>query len=134
MKNDLINKGTNNYPSIIKGAILHILVTAVFVFLFALVMYFTESGYDYATLFATISVAAGTLASAFYIGRKIGSKGLLLGAATGGITFALVTLVSLIVDKGGITSNTLFHFIIILLSGLIGGVLGVNRTQNKKYI
>ena len=50
------------------------------------------------------------------------------------VTFAVVTLVSLIVDDGGFTQNTIFHFVIIMLASLIGAILGVNKTSNKKYI
>lgn len=116
------------------AALLGIVVTAAFMALFAVVMYMAQIGSEYSPVLATVSLAAGTLAAAFYAARKIGKRGLLIGLATGGITFVLVTLISLIVDKGGITYNTLFHLIILMLSSLIGGVLGVNKKDNRKYI
>jgi len=119
---------------IIKSAIIEIVVTAIFIFIFATVMFFTESAYNYATVFATAAIAFGSLAAAFYVANKVGSRGFLTGLITGGITFIVVTLISLFLDKGAITQNTLFHFIIIILSSLIGGILGVNKAANKKYI
>ena len=58
------------------------------------------------------------------------SNGIIIGA----ICFITVTLIALIISKGGFTANTLFHLIIFLLSGIIGGIVGVNRKNNRKYI
>lgn len=118
----------------IGAGILAILVTAAFMAIFAVVMYIAQIGSEYSPVLATVSLAAGTFAAAFYAARKIGKRGLFTGLITGGIIFILITLISLIVDKGGITYNTLFHFIIIMLSALIGGVMGVNKKANRNYI
>ena len=128
------NKSAFNYGLIIKTVLLNIIITALFIFLFAVVMYFAQKGYEYATILATVSLAAGSLISAFYAAKRIGKKGFLVGLTVGGITFLIITLISLFVDKGSITINTLFHLIIIMLSALIGGIIGVNKAANKKYI
>ena len=119
---------------ILKSAIIETLVTAVFIFIFSAVMFLTESAYNYATVFATASIAIGSLAAAYYAAKTVGKRGFLTGVATGGITFLIITIISLILDKGEVTSNTLFHFIIIMLSSLIGGIFGVNKDKNKKII
>lgn len=122
------------YSIYLKSFIIELAVTAAFVLAFAFVMYLFEAGYKYAAVFATISIAAGTFFASLYAARNIGSKGFMTGTVIGGLTFLLVTLISLIVDDGGLTYNTLFHFIIIMLSALIGGITGVNRRNNRKYI
>ncbi|MEE1074050.1 MAG: TIGR04086 family membrane protein [Acutalibacteraceae bacterium] len=134
MKKDYEKKNSFNYGLIIKTAILNIITTAAFIFIFAVVMYLAQTGYEFATVFATVSLAAGSLVSAFYLARKIGKKGFLVGLLVGGAEFIIVTLISMFVDKGGITVNTLFHLIIILLSSLIGGIVGVNKAGKQKYI
>lgn len=134
MKQDYEKKNGFNYGLIIKTAIFNIITTAVFIFLFAVVMYIAQTGYEYATVFATVSLAAGGFVSAFYLAKKIAKKGFLVGLLVGGAEFIIVTFISLFADKGGITVNTLFHLIIIMLSALIGGILGVNKAANKKYI
>ena len=128
------NEGFNKFAIPITAALLGVIVTAVFMALFAVIMYVAQIGSEYSPVLATVALAAGTLAAAFYAARKIGKRGLLTGLITGGTAFALVTLISLIVNKGGITYNTLFHFIIIMLSALIGGVMGVNKKDIRKYI
>ncbi len=134
MKAKLDKFGGINLGFILKTVILGVVTTSIFILLFSVFMYLSQMGYEYATVFATVALATGTFVSAFYAAKKIGNKGFLTGIIVGLITFLTVTVISLIVDKGSITSNTLFHFIIIMLSALIGGIMGVNRAANKKYI
>ena len=124
----------NKYSVFIKAFIIEAIITAVGVLVFAVIMYFLDAGYEYSAVFATVSLAIGCFLGSFYAAKKFGQKGLLNGAIVGIITFAIILVVSLIVDKGAVTVNTLFHLIIFMLSSVIGGVLGVNKAQNKKYI
>lgn len=128
------NSGGKKYAVYTKGMILGISVTAVFMLIFASLMYLLKTNTDYAAPFATVSLAAGSFAAAFYSAKHIGSKGYLAGIIVGMLTFALVTVISLAVDRSGLSINTLFHLIIILLSSVIGGITGVNRNKSKKYI
>lgn len=118
---------------IIKATIIEILVAAVFICLFGLLMMILELDKIYSPLLANISISIATLVSSYITSKKIGNKGYLTGLIVGGVTFLIITLISFIIDDGSITTNTLFHLIIIILSGMIGGVLGVNKKQ-EKYI
>ena len=120
--------------NVLKTFLIWALVTVIFILIFATVMYFIEGGYEYSPLFATVSAAMGTLFASMDMGKKIGQKGLMTGGIIGGITFFLITLISLILDSSALGINTLFRFVIIMLSSLIGGVVGVNRKINEKYI
>lgn len=123
----------NKWILIIKSAVMLIISSAIFMALFSALMYFLELDKDYSPIFATVSVAIGCFLTAYFTSGKIGQKGLITGLITGLSVFILITVISLIVDKGTVTSNTLFHFIIFVLSSLIGGVMGVNK-KSKKYI
>lgn len=118
---------------IIKATIIEILVAAVFICIFGLLMMILELDKIYSPLLANISISIATLVSSYITSKKIGNKGYLTGLIVGGVTFLIITLISFIIDEGSITTNTLFHLIIIILSGMIGGVLGVNKKQ-EKYI
>lgn len=124
-------KGKIDLKLLISCILLQVVITAVFVAVFAAIMYFFETDNKFSPVFGSAAVALGTFANAFYLSSKKRNKGYLIGLLVGGITFALVTLVGLIVNNGSITINTLFHFIIIILSAVIGGILGVNKRQNK---
>ncbi len=122
-----------NYRPLIIGAVLEIAITLGLVALFSLVMNLAQLDYKYAPVLGTVAVALGGLGCAWFISSKKGSKGYMVGGIVGLITFILVTLISLIVCDGSLTMNTLFHFIIFMLSSVTGGVLGVNK-KPKKYI
>lgn len=123
-----------DYIFLLKVLIIEVVTTVAVMFLLATVLYFLEGGYEYSPLFATISLGVGCLAASLYASKKIGQKGLLVGSIVGGITFGLITLISLMASKDIFTLNTLFKLIIIMLMSFIGGVLGVNSKQNQKYI
>ena len=118
---------------ILKTSVLGIIITGIFMAIFSAAMYFFELDNSLSPLLATLSVSIGSLAASFYAAKTKGSQGYLTGFIVGVITFILITLISFILDDGGITSNTVFHLIIIILSSLIGGILGVNKKE-KKYI
>ena len=128
------SKDKGKYKIIILSAAVGFAVAAVFIFIFAAAMYFAELDKIYSVVFATVSVAFGCFAAAYIAAKLNKSKGFLIGAVTGGIVFVAVLLISLAVDKGAIGINTLFHFIIFMLSGIVGGVIGVNKSQSTKYI
>lgn len=127
-------KGDAAYINYIKALILGIAVTAGFIALFSGVCCFASVGLKYAAVFATVSAAAGAFTSAWFLARKTGAKGWLIGLAVGFAAFAVITLASLIINRGAVTGNTLFHLVIIILSAMIGGVLGVNKGINNNYL
>lgn len=122
------------YKTIIWSAVLGIFVTVASMLIFAVIMYLTEVGFQYSSLFATLSVAAGLFIATYYAAFKKKSKGFLTGVLSGGITFLIVLLVSFFTDDGSLSYNTLFHLIIFMLSAIIGGILGVNKASTKKFI
>ncbi len=129
----LENKSFLKWKPMVICGLFTILVTGVFICIFALVINFADIDLKYSPVFASISVALGVLTGSYYLSSKKGNKGFLTGLCIGGIAFIIITLVGLIINQGGIGINTLFHLIITVLSGIIGGVLGVNK-RPKKYI
>ena len=123
-----------DYIFLLKLLLILVIITVVSMFLFATVLYFLEGGFQYSPIFATISLGLGCLAASFFASKKIGQKGFFIGSMVGGITFVIITLVSLMASKDVFTLNTLFKLIILMLMSFIGGVLGVNSKQNQKFI
>lgn len=124
--------GKIDFWLIIKSVLLQIGVTVGFIAIFAAVMYFAEIDSKFSPIFGSVAVALGAFFNAFYLASKKKSKGYLYGLIVGGITFLLITVIGLIMGNS-ITVNTLFHLIIIMLSSIIGGILGVNK-KGEKYI
>ncbi len=107
-----------------------VVISLVSVLVFALISLFLDLPESAASMFAMMSLAIGGFSSAFLSSKKFKKKGIINGLICAAVTFLLVFFISLIVDKGGITLNTLFNLIATLLSGLIGGIGGVGQ---KKY-
>ena len=123
----------SKYTTYLITAIIEIAVTLLAVSLFSIVMNLADIDYKYSPVFGSVAVALGCLIASYFLSNKKKNKGYLIGAATGFITFVIVTVIGLIINQGGIGINTLFHLVIIMLSSIIGGILGVNK-KGKKYI
>ena len=117
----------------LKTAIIQISTVIILMIIFSLCMNFFEIEYKYSAIFGSVAVGIGAFVSAYYLSRYKKQKGYFYGSIVGIISFIIVTIVGLILNNGSITINTLFHFIIFTLCGIIGGILGVNK-KSDKYI
>ena len=134
MSDDFSKKDTvNKKIAYLSGAILGVLVCLVMMLIFSAGLLFLNIDRAYATPFATVSVAIGCFIAARHTAKKIGDKGYLVGLIIGSVVFTAITALSLILGNG-LSINTLFHFIIMMLSSLVGGITGVNKNKHKKYI
>ena len=117
----------------ITGGIIGVLVCLAAMLIFAAILLIFNLDRKYAAPFATISVAVGSYAASRITAKKIGDKGYMIGIIIGSVIFIVITVLSMIVGNS-FSLNTLFHFIIIMLSSLVGGITGVNKDKHKKYI
>lgn len=134
MSDNLTKYNSGKLHAVIAGVIVGTVTTLALMLISAAAIYLFNLDRAYSIPLSTLSLALGGFAAAYYVARKSERKGYLVGALTGLISFALVTIISLIVTKSGLTVNTLFHFIIITLASVIGGIMGVNKGKNKKLI
>ncbi len=134
MSADFSKKDTVNKKSAyLVGAIFGMLGTFAAMLIFAAVLLFLNIDRAYATPFATISLAVGSFIASRYTAKKIGDKGYLIGIIIGAVLFVFITALSLIVGNS-LSLNTFFHFVIIMLSSIVGGIMGVNKDKHKKFI
>ncbi|MBE6728240.1 MAG: TIGR04086 family membrane protein [Ruminococcaceae bacterium] len=127
-------EGFGNKGFYLIGSLLGVAVAVLLMLISAFVILKFDLDRQMAAPFATVCVSAGAFVAAFYNAFKLGGKGYIVGLVTGGIVFAVVLIISLMVAENSFSLNTLFHFIIMMLSGLIGGIWGVNRKLSKKFI
>ena len=118
----------------LKAVLIGTAVAFALLLLFAAGMTALETGFGTAALFATLSVAAGDFAAAFSLAKDSRKNGWLSGLIVGGVTFAVLTAVALALHGGGVTVTTVFRFVILMLSSLIGGILGVGKADARKYL
>ncbi len=77
------------------------------------------------TPLATTSMAIATFVSAVIFSGLFGKNGLLIGAAIGAGTFALIFVIALIYGLTSFTGTGVVKFILLTLSGAIGGYCGI---------
>lgn len=128
-KKDNVNKKS----AFAVGGVLGLAATIGMMLIFSAVLLFFNIDRAYSAPFATISLAVGSFIASRYTAKKIGDKGYLIGLIIGAVIFVLITVISLIFGSG-LSLNTLFHFVIIMLSAISGGIIGVNKDKHKKYI
>lgn len=129
----LKNNSDNNKSAYIIGCSLGVLVTLIVMLLFATLLLVFNIDRAYAAPFASISIAIGCYVASRITSKKIGNRGYLIGLIIGFIVFVIITVLSLVLGNK-LSLNTLFHLIIITLSSLCGGIVGVNATKSKRYI
>lgn len=134
MQTEFLKKDNSNKKTVyLYSAILGLISTFISMMFFAAVLLFFNIDRTYSVPFATVSLAVGSFVASRFAAKKIGEKGYITGLVMGFVVFAIITVISLMFGNG-FSLNTLFHFIIILLSALTGGIVGVNTNKHKKYI
>ncbi len=123
-----------NFLKYIIGLTIGVAATLISMFAFSALILVLNLDRQFAAPLATLSVAVGCFLSAYYTAKKRGDRGYLVGLIIGAVSFVLITIISFIIGGSHLSYNTLFHFIICILASAIGGILGVNKGKNKKYI
>lgn len=129
-----MKKFLNRNKNYLFGIIIYIAALTLSILLFAILVYFLNLPMVYMPLFSNISLGLANFFAAYFIAYKQKSKGFLTGLILALVTFALVSIISLIIDEGSVSLNSLLKFVILALSGVIGGIMGVNKTSKQKYI
>jgi putative membrane protein (TIGR04086 family) len=108
------------------------LITAVAVLIVSAVALAGDLDEVYSSVLSSISMGVGGITAGFLSSRKIRSGGMLNGLFCGLILYLPVFFLSLFLSETGFSMNTVYHFLITILSAVIGGVLGVNKNKNYK--
>ncbi len=111
-----------------KGAVLALILTLMFSLLLAAGMWlFDISDGLFSTLIFAIA-AFSCMSGAYAVCKAIGSKGLLTGGLLGLIYYLILTVAAFFIKKDlGIDSHSLIMLVCAVLSGMLGGVLGMPR-------
>ena len=102
-------------------------VAAIFLIISSAIFAYTNINDRHLDSFVLGSVMISVLVGSMLLLRKIKKKGLLFGAIFGLIYFLIVYLVNVLAFSGFFVSNTVEIYLgICLLSGIVGGIIGVN--------
>lgn len=116
-----------NLVNIVKGIVISYLLTFVLLFIFSIVLTYTNIGESTIApviiVLTMISILIGSSTSSM----KIKKNGILNGGVIGFVYIAILYLISSMVQTGfGINAYTIVMIVLSILSGMIGGIVGVN--------
>lgn len=118
--------------SIIKGIVISFLITIPFFAAFSLALSYTDFPEKYVSTSVIITTVISIIVAGSTATSKISKKGWINGAAVGTIYMLVLYILSSISFKDfSITRQTITMIIIGILSGSIGGIIGVNLKYNK---
>ncbi len=133
MVNENLNKSRSRALKMY-GVFVVITLALIFLFLaiFSAVSVIFNVDKSMVPLFSALSLCFATLIGAYLAGRAFGGKSLIVGGINGLLLYLLVCVSSAIINNGRLTLSSLFNFLIILFSSLVGAVFGANSANKRK--
>ncbi len=119
---------SRNFLNIIKGVFISIICTLVFLFIFAIILTYTEISESFIAPVIIVITAIS-----IFIGSSIGNikmrkNGLLNGALIGGIYLLSIYLLSGIINQNfSLTLQSIIIIVAGMVCGMFGGIIGVNK-------
>ena len=117
-----------NFKYILKGVIISIISTLIFLFIFSLILTCTNVSEKLINPFIIVVTAIS-----IFIGSSIGSlklqkQGILSGALIGGIYLISLYIISEIINNNfSMTIQSIILIISGMICGMFGGIIGVNK-------
>lgn len=118
---------SQNIMRVVKGSVASIFITLILLFIFAMLLTYTNIGEN--TINPVIIVVTGIsiLIGSGISTLKIRKNGLLNGGLVGLIYILTIYLLSGITGSGfGVNVYTIIMMFVCVISGMIGGIIGVN--------
>ena len=132
-KENLLSSNLYNYlRPVIFGTISGTLIIAVFLLLFSYILENNNVSQAYIKPMAIFSCALGSFFGGFIAARIKKINGFMYGLLMGIILFGIILLVSYFTYNEGFGIITLLRFGLMIISGVIGGSLGVNLKKKRK--
>ncbi len=121
------NLKSNQFITIIKGALFSIIATLIFLFIYSIILTYTnvsENTINVVIMFITgISILIGSSLAT----RKIKKMGLVNGGIIGAIYILILYLISSIINSQfTLETNSIIMIVVGIIAGIIGGIVGVN--------
>ena len=120
-----------NIIRIIKGSLLSIIVSVIFLIVFAMLLTYTSLSENTITPIVLAIVGLSILLGSYLSTKKINKKGILNGAMVGVIYMLILYIISSVIFMDfSINARSIIMIVCGIIAGIIGGIIGVNT--NKK--
>lgn len=125
------NNATTNMIIMLKAVTFGLLATTVVLLLFSLIMCKKDVPFMLLNPFSTGLLMLGSFLSGYLAARRIRERGMMVGALCGLMIFALLMLASFM-SRFDVGLAALIKLVISVVSGAIGGIIGVNARLKRK--
>lgn len=120
-------KEKNNYFSVLKGSIISLVLTMIMLTIYAGILSYTDISENSMNLVIFIVSGLSILITSSIINIKIKKNGIINGGLIGLIyILILYILSSIITGDFSLTLDSIIMIIICVITGMIGGIIGVN--------
>lgn len=93
--------------------------------------YFNILGNSIVKIFELIAIVISTLIGSIYLGKNSSKKGFLEGIKIGLSMIILLFIFSFLAFDKGFTLTSLIFYSIILISAILGSILGINKKSSN---
>lgn len=121
-----------NYLKYLKTLIYILIPIIILNLIISLLYYFNIIGDSTANYIKLIIVTLSMLISGIYIGSKANKKGWLEGLKIGIGTIIILFIISYLAFDQGINYKTLIYYFIIVISSILGSMIGINKRKENK--
>lgn len=121
-----------NYLKYLKTLIYILIPIIILNLIISLLYYFNIIGDSTANYIKLIIVTLSMLISSIYIGSKANKKGWLEGLKIGIGTIIILFIISYLAFDQGINYKTLIYYFIIVISSILGSMIGINKRKENK--
>lgn len=121
---------TNHFLSLVMGVLLGILFSLIMAVFFSAAAFFLLKDTVFVPYFSGVSLIMGTFAGSHICGKYRRKMGLADGFICAVIMYAVLWGVSLLIPDGSVGLD---KFLMLSISGIIGGISGVNSKRPKNY-
>lgn len=116
--------------NIAKGVIISIIFTLIFLFVFSIILTYTDISESFTTPVIVIVTAISIFIGSSLGNLKMRKNGLLNGAIIGGIYLLSIYLLSGIINHNfSITIQSIIIIVAGMVCGMFGGIIGVNKAN-----
>lgn len=119
-----------NLTTVLKGTMISILLTLILLFIFAVVLTYTNISESTIPAVIIVITAISLLMGSSIANRKIRKNGLINGAIIGVIYLLIIYIISSIISGTfGMNFRSILMVFIGILFGILGGIVGVNTKK-----
>lgn len=121
--------------NIIKGVGISLIATVIMLIIFSLILTYTDIQENVINPVIMIITAVSILIGSSLGNIKIKKNGLINGGLIGGIYITIIYLISSILNwKFSLNVQSIIMIVTAILFGILGGIIGVNRKEQKRTL